>query len=108
MFSSMILKGTSWEEGYRYTYYGISDGLCDDYVTSTYRDRSGYLWICTSNGLDRFDGHFFTHFSSHSEEEATYINNDFIYSVTEDRSGNIWGVTNSGLFKIDKTSGRNF
>lgn len=103
--ASVLEVSASWENNYRYTYYGMSEGLCDDYVTATYQDRSNYLWICTSNGLDRFDGQRFTHFSSHSEYEETRIHNDFVYNVVEDRFNHIWGVTNSGVFRIDEVSG---
>lgn len=102
---STIQMHASWADSYRYKYYGISEGLCDDYVTATYQDRSNYLWICTSNGLDRFDGNRFVHFSTHSEYEDTRIHNDFIYNVTEDNHNRIWGVTNTGLFRIDELTG---
>lgn len=95
----------SWADGYRYSYYGVTEGLCDEYVLSTYKDRTGYLWVCTSNGLDRFDGNRFVHFSSHSDDPGTRINNDFVYSVTEDIRGDIWVVTNSGLLCIHVQEG---
>lgn len=96
----------AWADNYKYSFYGIKEGLCDEYVISTYLDSSGYLWISTSNGLDRFDGNRFIHFNSHSEDEVTRINNDFVYNVAEDRYHHIWGVTNTGLFRIDVMSGR--
>lgn len=95
----------SWADNFRYAYYGINEGLCDEYVISSYKDKSNFLWICTSNGLDRFDGNRFIHYSSHSEYDITRIPNDFVYNVTEDLHHQIWGVTNTGLFKIDKDSG---
>lgn len=95
----------SWADGYRYAYYGAAEGLCDEYVLSTYKDRAGYLWICTSNGLDRFDGNRFIHFSSHSDDPGTRINNDFVYGVAEDGRGDIWAVTNSGLLCIHVKDG---
>lgn len=89
-----------WAGQYRYTVYTTAEGLCDDYVLSTYKDRAGYLWASTSNGLDRFDGNRFIHFDSHSEDPVLRIENDFVYNVAEDGFGNIWGVSNSGLFRI--------
>ena len=101
-----IEMAASWADNFRYAYYGINEGLCDEYVTSTYKDKTNFLWICTSNGLDRFDGNRFIHYSSHSEYEITRIPNDFVYNVTEDLHNQMWGVTNTGLFRINKDSGK--
>lgn len=87
---------------YNYTYYQIEDGLCDEYVLSTYKDKSGFIWMCTSNGLDRFDGNTFVHYNTRSDDPATRINSDFIYAVTEDDYNHIWGISSLGLFRIDK------
>jgi len=89
-----------WADQFSYMVYGTAEGLCDDYVLSTYKDGTGYLWVCTSNGLDRFDGNRFIHFDSHSGDEATKIENDFIYGAAQDGLGNIWSACNSGCFRI--------
>ncbi|MBQ9172284.1 MAG: response regulator [Bacteroidales bacterium] len=96
----------SWANGYRYSYYGIQEGLCDEYVTSTFKDSRGFLWICTSNGLDRFDGARFVHFSSRSENPSTRIGSDFVYCAAEDSHGRIWTASNGGLSCIDYKGGK--
>lgn len=90
------------EDNYNYTYYQIENGLCDEYVLSTYKDKDGFIWMCTSNGLDRFDGNTFVHYNTHSVDPATKINSDFIYAVIEDDYSHIWGVSSLGLFRINK------
>ena len=94
-----------WAGEFRYYVYGSEQGLCDEYVLNTYKDRNGYLWACTSNGLDRFDGNRFVHFSSHSADARTRIENDFIYGVAEDGNGCIWAVSNAGLMRISCKEG---
>ena len=94
-----------WAGQFRYTVYGTAEGLCDDYVLSTFKDKTGYLWACTSNGLDRFDGNRFIHFNAHSTDPASRIENDFIYHVAEDGAGNIWVTSNSGLCRISLAKG---
>jgi signal transduction histidine kinase/ligand-binding sensor domain-containing protein len=70
------------------------DGLSDDRVTCVYKDRTGYLWIGTEGGLNRYDGHSFTIFKPHA---GNSISNEVINAITEDASGKIWVATMNGL-----------
>lgn len=97
-----ILCSAAWSDEYNYTYFGIQQGLCDEYVVSTYIDSDGYLWACTSNGLDRFDGHSFVHFNSKSNNPETKLKSNFINGIAEDHVKNMWVVSSNGLMKIDK------
>lgn len=38
------------------TYYTTINGLTDNYITGIAQDEYGYIWVSTSNGLNRFDG----------------------------------------------------
>ncbi|MGH9162759.1 MAG: ligand-binding sensor domain-containing protein [Vicinamibacteraceae bacterium] len=40
--------------------YTTEDGLASDIVRRLVRDPNGFLWLCTTNGLSRFDGERFT------------------------------------------------
>lgn len=41
------------------TRYNIEDGLPQQTITGITRDRNGYMWFTTWNGLCRFNGHSF-------------------------------------------------
>lgn len=41
------------------TRYNIEDGLPQQTITAITKDRDGYMWFTTWNGLCRFDGHSF-------------------------------------------------
>lgn len=41
----------------------VSDGLSGSIVYTFYKDSVGYIWMGTENGLDRFDGVHFRHYS---------------------------------------------
>jgi PAS domain S-box-containing protein len=43
--------------------FGGADGLRNLVITSVAQDRDGFLWIATEDGVYRFDGERFTHFS---------------------------------------------
>ncbi|WP_449437601.1 two-component regulator propeller domain-containing protein [Pedobacter steynii] len=47
--------------------YTIADGLPSKNTTATLKDRRGFIWIGTENGLCRFDGYTFKVFY-HKEE----------------------------------------
>ena len=104
--AALALPGRAdWTNQNRYAVYGTKEGLCDEYVLTTFKDRSGYLWACTSNGLDRFDGNRFVHFNSHSADAGTRLENDFIYGVAQDGNGSIWAASNAGLTRISTEKG---
>lgn len=41
------------------TRYSIEDGLPQQTITGITKDRNGYMWFTTWNGICRFDGHSF-------------------------------------------------
>lgn len=66
------------ENAYNFNVLGLSYGLSDEYVLSSYIDSRGFLWVCTTNGLNRWDGHSFLHYSSSSSDLSTRIRSNAI------------------------------
>lgn len=81
-------------------YYNVENGLSDQNILSTYRDSQGYVWICSSNSLNRFDGHSFVNYSPFSFNAETRLKGDYFCKVSEDQHGNLWGGSSAGLFRI--------
>lgn len=71
-----------------------ANGLSDNRVTSIYKDKRGFVWIGTRNGLNLYDGRSFTIFRPSATNS---ISNEIINSITGDEQGNIWVGTMSGL-----------
>ena len=47
------------------------DGLCYKNVLDIIKDKYGYMWFATENGLSKFDGiHFFTYKNSEKETSS--------------------------------------
>src|ERR1700730_11779849 len=44
--------------------YTVADGLAHNEINKIVRDSRGFLWLCTANGLSRFDGYTFTNFGT--------------------------------------------
>ena len=76
--------------------YGVPDGLASGVVYDLVQDRQGYIWMGTTNGVSRYDGETFTHFS---REDG--LAHDLVYSVLEDREGNLWFGTRGGVSRYD-------
>src|SRR5215211_2105257 len=43
--------------------YTSANGLAQDNVNKIVRDKRGFLWFCTGDGLSRFDGHRFKNYT---------------------------------------------
>lgn len=76
-----------------------SQGLSDNRIHSFFKDRQGYIWIGTANGLNRYDGRSFRIYSPANKMD--YLSSEFINSITEDSKGNLWIATRGGLNILD-------
>lgn len=83
---------------YRTTLLTTRDGLSDNDVTCFFKDRRGFMWIGTQNGLNRYDGHEFRIFRPGMHNS---ISNEVINAITEDETGHIWVATMEGLNRLD-------
>lgn len=72
--------------------FTIADGLAHDEIRRIKRDSHGFLWLCTADGLSRFDGYRFTNYNSKDGLVSADIN-DLLESK---RSGVYWMATNGG------------
>lgn len=80
--------------------YTIADGLPSKNTTATFKDKRGFIWVGTENGLCRFDGYNFKNFS-HNAGDPRSISNNFINTITEDQRGRLWIGTMDGLNVMD-------
>lgn len=70
-------------------------GLSQGNIYKIYRDRDGFIWVASEDGLNRFDGYDFRVFK-HNQEDGTSISDNIIWSILEDREGVLWVGTNQG------------
>ncbi len=77
-----------------------ADGLSDSRATCFYKDRAGYVWIGTENGLNRYNGTSFKIYRPLSPQKHN-LSDAYITSIARDRKGNIWVATKKGLNRID-------
>ena len=83
--------------------YTAGDGLPHNWVTSIRRDRTGYLWIGTREGLARFDGYSFTTYG-----RAEGLSNSEVNDLLVTAGGDVWVGTSGGLFRFEPNGPKRF
>src|SRR3569833_2943064 len=93
----VLLRGLqSHAQPFNYRLYNENDGLPGTFIYNCYQDSRGFLWVCTTAGLSRFDGR---HFVNYGLIDGLPDNN--ITHITEDTTGALWIATRNGLSKYD-------
>ena len=83
------------QQPYVFRHLSTTEGLSNSNVKAILRDGTGFLWIGTSSGLNRYDGYKFKQYTIPINiPNLSYI--DDICSLQEDGEGNLWvsdGIT---------------
>ena len=88
----------------QFDYFSVEDGLASCYTYCITQDSSGFIWIGTANGLNRYDGYNFTVFK-HIPFDTTGLSDNLINALCFDQSGYLWiGTGNGGLNRYDPKS----
>jgi ligand-binding sensor domain-containing protein len=80
--------------------FSVSDGLSHSSVQAMLRDRTGFLWVGTEDGLNRYDGYTFTVFR-HQAGREDGLADGAVTSLCEDASGRLWVGTRGGVSLYD-------
>lgn len=83
----------------------VEEGLAQNSVISIQQDAQGYLWFGTENGLDRYDGYSFRHFSD-SRGAVNALPADYVYDIEQASDGSLWIATDGGgVLRWDTAAG---
>jgi len=94
---------SSAQQKIKFTHISTDDGLSQSSVLSIIKDRYGFMWFGTYDGLNRYDGYHFTVYHNISKNPHSIVSNT-ITALFEDNEGTIWIGTNEGLSKYDRGS----
>jgi len=77
---------------FSFSHFTSDNGLSQNSITAMMKDRKGYLWFGTRDGLNKFDGYNFTVFNSKPNQKQSVLSNR-ILAIKEDKWGFIWVKT---------------
>ena len=86
--------------------YGSNNGLPASFYYAVLQSSDGYLWICSSSGLIRFDGkRYKTFFSNYADPNS--LSDNVINDIIEDDQQNLWiAGLYQGLTKYNLRTGQ--
>ncbi len=88
--------GSAQEQELNFMNLSSREGLSSNIVNAILKDRYGYMWFATDDGLNKFDGSQVTVYRHNSDDPGSMISSD-IRDLYEDDRGNLWIGTGAGL-----------
>ena len=84
-----LLNGFYNAQQYKFETLTTDDGLSQNLIESIFQDSRHFLWIGTSDGLNRYDGNEFKVYKSTPNDSTTISGHNF-KAIVEDKEGNLW------------------
>src|SRR5260221_2900075 len=92
-FYFLLLPGYCFaQKTYRFESITVNDGLSQSSVTSIAQDASGYLWIGTQDGLNKYDGYSIKVYRN-KEGDSTSLAKNYVTKILVDNQNTIWIAT---------------
>lgn len=82
---------------YYFKHYQVENALSNNSVFCSTQDRSGFMWMGTKDGLNRFDGYSFKTYR-HDPANEKSLGSDKVYSLLSDKPSSLWVGTAQGLY----------
>jgi signal transduction histidine kinase/ligand-binding sensor domain-containing protein len=75
---------------------GLDEGLSQSSIYAIAQDRTGFLWLATQDGVNRYDGYTFRTFRNIPDDSLSLALN-WINDIYTAPSGRIWVITRSAV-----------
>jgi signal transduction histidine kinase/ligand-binding sensor domain-containing protein/DNA-binding response OmpR family regulator len=85
----------------KFEHFTVDDGLSSTSAYCFLQDKKGLFWICTDNGLNRYDGYDFKVYKFVADNPFS-LSHNFVLYLCEDSSGILWVGTKDGLNRYDR------
>src|SRR5450755_295149 len=104
---TLLMTCASAQQGIHYFFRHINqaDGLLHNQVLSIAQDRKGFIWIATTNGLQRYDGSRFTNYQDMLSNPAKGLTTG-AEMYADKKNDLLWITNNSELEKMELEKNR--
>jgi ligand-binding sensor domain-containing protein len=82
---------------YSFRRYTTDHGLSNDRTTCIFKDKQGFMWFGTVNGLNRFDGLEFTVY----KRRTNGLPGNYIIGINQSPDGWLWISTHRGICRFN-------
>ena len=79
----------------------INEGLSQNTAFCILQDKTGFIWIGTEDGLNKYDGYDFTIYK-HENNNKNSLSNSQVNALCEDPKEHLWVGTSKGLNLFDR------
>lgn len=84
----------------KFNHLSVDEGLSQSTVFSIAKDKEGFMWFGTRDGLNKYDARSIKLYKN-NPDDSTSISNNAILSLLTDSKGNLWVGTGLGLNLYD-------
>lgn len=91
----LLTTGIAFSQNIPFKHLIIEDGLSNNQIFDIIQDKTGFIWLATDDGLNRFDGYNFKIYRK-IPNDPTSLSDNSIWTLYEDKTGFIWIGTKSG------------
>ena len=96
------IRANAQPTGIKFSHLTTAEGLSQTSVRCILKDRYGFLWFGTRDGLNRYDGYNFKVYRNDVNKTGSLPSNH-ILTLYEDKSGNLWvGTITGGISRYDR------
>lgn len=85
----------------KFNHLTTNEGLAQSHVSAILKDKKGFMWFGSEDGLNKYDGYVFTHYK-HDAYDKSSISDSYIQDLLEDKQGDLWVATSNGLDRFDR------
>ena len=75
----------------------MDDGLSNNLINDIVQDSLGFIWIATTDGLNRYDGTSFKTYKTNTQSKSSGIANNYIQQLRLSKNGKLLIATDGGL-----------
>ncbi len=104
MFPTDVSGGNPGQKPLRFDHLNESLGLSNNVVVAIHKDKRGFMWFGTGDGLSKYDGSDFKTYR-HIPGDSTSLFNSTISSISEDEQSNLW-IGHRGMSCFNPFSGK--